>query len=342
MSLSVGIGLTNDCNLDCAHCYRDTGRVSRITLAQVQTICESLPVASMGMGTGENALHPQFIPIVEYLHGRGIKLTMASNGYGLMTMSDEHVQMFHDVEVSIDFPTQEEQDRFRGEGNWELVHRAMERCRCLGVEVSILATLMNVNCHLMDRLMALAHARGVNLRVNAYQAVHTDAFRLSYQQFWEGYRRLFGAGQVVSCTEPVVRAAMGADGLQPADGLPPMVDVRSPCARHSIRINPAGQVIPCVYWPVEPQLTPHIDDLPRMREQVMETPAFAAARLEPQSAARCPCRGGCASRRALNGSLDAHDEYCPWVRADDVKLDWVPAPAKDLLRARNYCTTIMV
>ena len=27
MGYSVGIGLTNDCNLACAHCYRDTGQV---------------------------------------------------------------------------------------------------------------------------------------------------------------------------------------------------------------------------------------------------------------------------------------------------------------------------
>jgi MoaA/NifB/PqqE/SkfB family radical SAM enzyme len=330
MSLSVGIGLTNDCNLCCAHCYRDTGQVSAISLEQVQTICDHLPVGSMGLGTGENGLHPEFAAIVEYLHDRGIKLTMASNGYSLTAMSEEHLRMFHDVEVSVDFPTQVAQDEFRGEGNWALVHRAMDRCHDLGVEVSILTTLMSTNAQLMDQLVAMAQTREVNLRVNAYQPVNTDAFRLDYEQFWEGYRRLFSAGLVVSCTEPVVRAAMGLD------------DVRSPCARHSIRFNPHGQIIPCVYWPVEGPATPRIEDLPRLGEAVMDTPAFRAARLEPGSAARCPCRGGCASRRALNGNLDAHDEYCPWVRGEEVRLDWEPAPTKELLRGRNYCTTIVV
>jgi len=330
MGLSVGIGLTNDCDLQCAHCYRDTDQVSYITLQQVQTVCENLPVASMGMGTGENALHPQFIPIVEYLHERGIRLTMASNGYSLTAMSEEHLQMFDDVEVSVDFPTREGQDGFRGVGNWDLVHRAMDRCHDMGVEVSILTTLMRTNAHLMDELAALAQTRGVNLRVNAYQPVNTDAFRLSYEEFWEGYRRLLSAGRVISCTEPVVRAAMGLD------------DVRSPCARHSIRFNPLGQIIPCVYWPVEPSVTPRIEDLPGLGEEVMETSAFRAARLEPPSAVHCSCRGGCASRRALRGNLDAHDEYCPWVRGDDIQLEWEPAPAKQLLRGRNYCTTIVV
>ena len=64
MDYSVGIGLTNDCNLACAHCYRDTDRIDTISLEQIQQICQTIPVASMGMGTGENALHPEFIRIV--------------------------------------------------------------------------------------------------------------------------------------------------------------------------------------------------------------------------------------------------------------------------------------
>ena len=180
MGYSVGIGLTNDCNLNCAHCYRDTERIWSISLEQVKRICETIPVDSMGMGTGENALHPEFIPIVEYLRGRGIKLSMASNGYSLTVIPEEILSAFSDVEVSIDYPTQEEQDVWRGAGNWKLVHQAMERCHHLGIDVSILATLMKTNYDKMDKLVGLARQDSVNLRVNAYQAVKTDAYLLSY------------------------------------------------------------------------------------------------------------------------------------------------------------------
>ena len=44
----------------------------------------------------------------------------------------------------------------------------------------------------------------------------------------------------------------------------------------------------------------------------------------------------------VNGRLDAHDDYCPWVRGDKMKLDWRPAPAKDLMRSGNVCTTVVV
>jgi MoaA/NifB/PqqE/SkfB family radical SAM enzyme len=327
---SVGIGLTNECNLECAHCYRDTARVERISLAQVVRICEAIPVDAMGMGTGESALHPEFIPIVEYLAGQRIKLSLASNGYSLMAVPDSALRAFHDVEVSIDFATETEQDAFRGPGNWALVHQAMARCHGLGVEVSILATMMRSNYAQMDGLLALARRNGANLRVNAYQPVKTDAYRLSYAEFWEGYRRLFAAGLVVSCSEPVVRAAMGLDG------------VHSPCGLRSIRFNPRGQVIPCVYWPVDSAPVPDISDLDRMGTAVMESEAFIAARAQLPSASGCPCQGGCASRRALNGSLDAHDEYCPWARGETIHLDWRAAPAKDLMRSANVCTTVVV
>ena len=330
MGYSVGIGLTNDCNLNCAHCYRDTGRIWSISLNQVKRICETIPVDSMGMGTGENALHPEFIPIVEYLRERGIKISIASNGYSLTVIPEEILLAFSDVEVSIDYPTQEEQDAWRGVGNWKLVHQAMERCYRLGIDVSILATLMKTNYNTMDKLVGLARQDGVNLRVNAYQAVKTDAYLLNYQEFWEGYRRLFAEGLVISCTEPVVRAVMGFEQVQ------------SPCGRHSIRFNPRGQVIPCVYWPTNMTPMPILEDLSQLGERVVEDGAFHSARRIPESASDCPCRGGCASRRALNQHLDAHDPYCPWVREDQIELKWEAGPSKDLMRSGNVCTTIVV
>ena len=330
MGYSVGIGLTNDCNLHCQHCYRDTGQIHALSLEQVKQVCDSIPVDGIGMGTGENGLHPQFIPIVEYLHGRGIRLSIASNGYTLTMLPDDVLRAFSDVEVSIDFPSRQQQDRFRGKGNWDLVRRAIKRCQELGLETSILTTMMSTNYDQMDRMVGLARHDGCNLRVNVYQAVKTDDFRLSYEQFWEGYRRLFSAGRVVSCSEPVVRAAIG------------LGEAHSPCGRHSIRINPQGRVLPCVYWPEDSYAPLSITDLCGQREGVLESPPFLAARAQPASAVDCPCGGGCASRRALNGTLDAHDEYCPWVRGETIELAWQLAPAKSLMRSNNVCTTVVV
>jgi MoaA/NifB/PqqE/SkfB family radical SAM enzyme len=326
---SVGIGLTNDCNLSCAHCYRDIDRIDYLSLEQVQHICQAIPITSMGMGTGENALHPEFISIVEHLAAKDIRLSIASNGYSLASIPEEILAAFQDVEVSIDYPTQAEQDAWRGEGNWTLVHQAIDRCHRLGIEVSILATMMRSNYAQMDQMVALARQDDVNLRVNAYQPVKTDFYRMEYEEFWEGYRRLFAEGLVIACSEPVVRAVMGLD------------EVKSPCGRQSIRFNPRGQVIPCVYWPTDLEPLPDLEDLIQLGSRVVEDRSFQTARDVPRIASECPCQGGCASRRALNHNLDTHDDYCPWVRGEEVFLPWWPAPAKDLMRAGNVCTTIV-
>ena len=57
---SIGIGLTNNCDLDCAHCYRDKTQISNITLKQIQKLCKAIPISSIGMGTGENILNQAF------------------------------------------------------------------------------------------------------------------------------------------------------------------------------------------------------------------------------------------------------------------------------------------
>jgi MoaA/NifB/PqqE/SkfB family radical SAM enzyme len=327
MGYSVGIGLTNDCNLHCAHCYRDTDNIAYLPFDDVAAIVDAIPVGSIGMGTGENGLHPEFERIVRFLQERGIKQSIASNGYSIMNASDEILSAFHDVELSIDFPTEEQQDAFRGEGNWALVHQAIDRCKDLGVETSILATMMSTNYNAMDGLVQLARHDGVNLRVNAYQPVNSDAFVLNYDQFWEGYRQLFKDGLIISCAEPVVRAVLGLE------------NVECPCGRTSIRINPHGLVLPCVYWPADGLLD--ISDLANIQTSVFEMSSFRSIREIPTMAESCPCQGGCASRRALRGNLDGHDEFCPWVRGDTVTFDHQFAPAKDLARIGSVCTTIV-
>ena len=121
MAYSVGIGLTNACNLACAHCYRPTDRIDDVSLEQINTICETLPVGSMGMGTGENILHPQFEESCAICTGEGVKLSIASNGHSLI--ADER-RTAGDVQRSggLDRLSQREPSRTvcvgRATGNW--------------------------------------------------------------------------------------------------------------------------------------------------------------------------------------------------------------------------------
>jgi radical SAM protein with 4Fe4S-binding SPASM domain len=341
MEVSIGIGITNDCNLGCAHCYRPQDRVYHLSLEEIRMICERLDVASFNMGTGESWLHPEFPEIVEYLAGRGIKMSMASNGHSLTEMPAGLLRQFHDVEVSVDFAAEEDQDRFRGEGNWACVMAAIDRCHAHGVEVTLLATLMNTNYDQMDGLVRVAGTVGANLRVNVYQPVGQNRFMLSYDEFWEGFRRLFDAGRLLSTSEPVVHAMLGLDSLS-----------GSPCGRQSIRFTPRRFITPCVYWPQPDLMLASLDG--HTAESILASEQFQRARRVPDACRDCPyvdaCGGGCASRRILLGvlsgapeqGLNRPDIYCPLVRGETVDLAFTPAPQKDLPRGNNVCTTIVV
>src|SRR6516165_11108464 len=84
--ISLGLGLTNECNLACAFCYRDPTRADRLSLGQVKALMERLPVRSVNLGTGENGLHPEFKAILAYLRTLPIKFTITSNGHSVAVL----------------------------------------------------------------------------------------------------------------------------------------------------------------------------------------------------------------------------------------------------------------
>lgn len=195
-TIALGLGLTNECNLSCAFCYRDPTRTDRLSLDQVKSVMERLPIRSVNLGTGENGMHPDFKAILAYLRKRPIKLTITSNGHSIAVLEDNELRAFHDIEFSLDYPTQEEQDAQRGNGNWELIHRQAERCVRLGVPVTVVAVMMKANYLRLPEVARVAKQFDAPLRVNVYQAVRSDIYALSYEEYWEGFRRLFAETEV--------------------------------------------------------------------------------------------------------------------------------------------------
>jgi radical SAM protein with 4Fe4S-binding SPASM domain len=330
-AISLGLGLTNECDLSCAFCYRDPTRADRLTLEQVQAVMERLPVRSVNLGTGENGLHPDFHAILAYLRAQPVKLTITTNGYSAAVLSDAELRAFHDVEFSLDYPTEAEQDAQRGAGNWALVHEQAARAVRLGVPVTIIAVMMKSNYLRLADVARVAKAFGAPLRVNVYQAVRSDAFALTYEEYWEGFRRLFAETDVIAIGEPLVRAMAG---------LPPLA---GGCGVSTVRVTPRGTTQPCVYWPGPGE--PLADLLPAGIE-ILTTPSFTQARTLPSACQSCEfreaCHGGCAGRRRLQGALLEPDAYCPIVRGERVRLAIRVAAARDLPKLSSSCTTVVI
>jgi radical SAM protein with 4Fe4S-binding SPASM domain len=330
-AISLGLGLTNECNLSCAFCYRDPTRTDRLSLDQVKSVMARLPVRSVNLGTGENGMHPEFKAILACLRTQPVKLTITSNGHSVAVLEDDELSAFHDIEFSLDYPTEAEQDAQRGPGNWELIHQQAKRCVKLGVPVTIIAVMMKSNHLRLPEVARVARQFDAPLRVNVYQAVRSDIYALSYEEYWEGFERLFAETDVIAIGEPLVRAMAG---------LPP---IRGGCGVSTVRVTPRATTQPCVYWPGagEPLL-----GLISMGLDILDSAPFEQARTLPDACQPCEfresCHGGCAGRRRLQGTLMDPDCYCPIVRGQRPTLQIRMAATRDLPKVASSCTTVVI
>jgi radical SAM protein with 4Fe4S-binding SPASM domain len=329
--ISLGLGLTNECNLACAFCYRDPVRTDRLSLDQVKTVMERLPVRSVNLGTGENGMHPHFKTILAYLRTKPVKLTITSNGHSVAVLEDDELRAFHDIEFSLDYPTQVEQDAQRGTGNWVLIHQQAERCRKLNIPVTIIAVMMKANYLRLADVARVAKQFDAPLRINVYQSVRSDIYALSYEEYWEGFRRLFDETDVVAIGEPLVRAMAG---------LPPL---QGGCGVSTVRVTPRGTTQPCVYWPGSGA---PLSDLISAGVNILSSTPFEQARTLPQVCTQCEfresCHGGCAGRRRLQDALLQPDCYCPIIRGQRPTLQIRMTANRDLPKLRSSCTTVVI
>lgn len=330
-SFAIGLGLTNECNLACSFCYRDPTRIDRLSLEQVQAAIASLPVRSVNLGTGENSMHPEFHEILAFLRTLPVNLTITSNGHSAAVLSDDELRAFHDIEFSLDYPTEGEQDTQRGAGNWALIHEQAARCVRLGAPVTFVSVMMKANYLRLAEVARIAKRYQAPLRVNVYQAVRSDVYSLSYEEYWQGFRALFAQSDVIAIGEPLVRAMAG------------LTTRVGGCGVSTVRVTPRGTTQPCVYWPGagEP-----LSLLLSIGLAVVETSPFVEARTVPEACRSCAylesCYGGCAGRRRIQNALHQPDFYCPIVRGEKQELEIRMAPARELPKGESACTTIVI
>jgi radical SAM protein with 4Fe4S-binding SPASM domain len=164
-----------------------------------------------------------------------------------------------------------------------------------------------------------------------YQAVRSDIYALSYEEYWEGFRRLFAETDVIAIGEPLVRAMAG---------LPPL---QGGCGVSTVRVTPRATTQPCVYWPGSGE---PLSDLISMGPDILGSAPFEQARALPDACQPCEfrdsCHGGCAGRRRLQGELLQPDCYCPIVRGEHPSLQIRMAATRDLPKLSSSCTTVVM
>ena len=161
--------------------------------------------------------------------------------------------------------------------------------------------------------------------------MRSDAYALTYEEYWDGFRALFAQTDVIAIGEPLVRAMAG---LPPAGG---------GCGVTTVRVTPRGTTKPCVYWP---GAGAPLAEMLSQGVEIADTRPYENARTLPTACAPCEfreaCHGGCAGRRRLHGALLDPDAYCPIVRGERIRLEVRTASGRDLPKLGSSCTTVVI
>jgi radical SAM protein with 4Fe4S-binding SPASM domain len=201
----------------------------------------------------------------------------------------------------------------------------------LGIPVTIVAVMMKSNYLRLADVARIAKQFDAPLRVNVYQAVRSDIYALSYEEYWEGFRRLFEETDAIAIGEPLVRAMAG------------LAPLRAGCGVSTVRVTPRATTQPCIYWP---GLGEPLSDLISAGPDILGSAPFEQARTLPQACEACEfrdsCHGGCAGRRRLQGALQEPDSYCPIIRGERPLLRVRMAAKRDLPKLSSSCTTVVI
>ena len=317
---TIGIGLTNRCNLNCDHCYSRKMAERSFSLEDAKKTLSAFPfLKSVNFGTGESILNNQFEEIVNLFHSKGIKLAITSNGLSVNKMKEETLIKFDDVDISIDFPIRELHDRWRKkDGLFDNAIKAIKRCKKFNINVSIVSVLMANNFDYFQQFKSLLDKYDVNLRINLYKAVNKDEFTPSYEQFWKAIEVMSKNFEVVSCSEPILSLFLD----ETTGG--------SKCG-NSMRIHPDGNISSCVY-------VRDNDSHEKFNADKKTLPEFCEGCVVSEK-----CVGGCYGRRVTENRQKLPDMFCPFFnkkKLPAIKFNKYKE-GKELIHSNYLCTIIL-
>ncbi|KYK24498.1 hypothetical protein AYK26_06665 [Euryarchaeota archaeon SM23-78] len=312
--LVVGWSFTSQCNLRCIHCYNASGKPhpNELTHEQALFVAKKLidsKVDAVNFGGGECPLRKDFFEICRLLHEAGIKLSLTTNGLTYKKVAP-YIHLFHDIGVSIDFADAERHDFFRGvKGAFEKTIEATKFFVSKGVNTEIVTCITKLNCTEKElrKLYELAKELKVDFwRLNRYRPIgrkgHKDKLRLEPEDLKKAYSFL---------------ANLAKDFVMP-DPLFALLEKKTsicPCGTTSFRIQPDGEVSPCIYLKLSGG-----NILKNSIEEIMNSPVFRAIRNRDFRGTKCEhcpikdkCGGGCAGAAyAEHGSFNQADPLC-WI-----------------------------
>ena len=162
---------TKQCNLKCKHCYANATPYpapDELTLEEKLSVVDQLDeagVAAISFSGGEPLINRDFWKVAEYAYSKGFYLSIATNG----TLISEKVAKrlvevgIRYVEISLDGPTPEIHDEFRGvKGAFKATIRGIKNAKAAGLTVGIATTATHENLDSIPDIIQLARDLNVD------------------------------------------------------------------------------------------------------------------------------------------------------------------------------------
>jgi MoaA/NifB/PqqE/SkfB family radical SAM enzyme len=134
------VELTNICNLHCSYCLRDEDALYHtpanffpvdLIRRVVREARDSIGATQVMFTGGETTLHPRFREIVEAVGEEGLSCSFVTNGWHferIWPAVNANRETISHISFSLDGPTRETHDRWRGEGSFVRLVRAFALC----------------------------------------------------------------------------------------------------------------------------------------------------------------------------------------------------------------------
>ncbi|MCG0277850.1 MAG: putative heme d1 biosynthesis radical SAM protein NirJ2 [Thermanaeromonas sp.] len=315
---------TNQCNLYCDHCYRDSGAKleEELSYAEAKELINGAARAGFRLfifSGGEPLMRPDLLELVAYASSQGLRAVLGSNGTLLTPELARELKRAGAAAVGISLdscdPTKHDRLR-RREGAWEKAVAGMEACRSAGLPFQVHTTVFDWNREELTKITDLALSLGARAHhffflvpTGRAANLEEDAFRAA--QYEETIRSILAKQQEVpielkpTCAPQFIRLAQE-------------MGLKLPYSRGCLAgiayclVGPRGDVQPCAYLNLK---AGNVREVPFDRLW-RESEVFAVLRSQNYTGVCGRCRfrticGGCRARAySFSGDYMAEDPWC--------------------------------
>lgn len=323
--VTINWGITARCNFACSHCFSRLDQSPELSGKEARRVVDILAeqgVLFLNYGTGEPLLREDLFDLTGYAVGKGLKVTMNSNGSLIDETAADRIREagFHSVGISIDSADSGTHDLFRRKpGSFKMAVHAARLLRERNIPLSISSVICRINKDDFPALVDLARELGAytidlhNFKCSGMGGLNREMLDLAPEEWRAFYERAVPMRDSVrdidiAFDDPILSLLGAEDRNRLVAG--------SVCGKLSLYIKPNGEITPCGFIPVT---VGHIltDDFGQLwnESKVLDHLRNKSATGKCSGCAKfSSCLGGCTARAyAVHGAYDSPDPHC-WAK----------------------------